>query len=168
MGEIEKTEKTEWQYASWVSKLGKWAWIILILQSIISIIVQLILLSMAITAWEASRPYYDLLGLPMPPLLIGGFIWSLICAIIVLVVSFVIIKPKFSKPCGDKDWDALFEWTLTLGNFRIPWMLIWGIILTPFSWYYLAEVVVLIPAIMLLFVGPKEYNWFSEEKKAEK
>ena len=165
MGE---TEKTEWQYASWVSQLGKWAWIILILQAIISIIVELFWLSVTLAAWESLRPYYNLMGLPMPPMPIGGFIWPLIGAIILLAVSIVIIKPKFSKPCGDKDWDALFEWTLTLGNFRIPWMLIWGIILELFSWYYWAGLSVLVPAVMLIFMGPKEYNWSSEEKKAEK
>ena len=160
MGE---TKKIEWQYASWVSTLGKWAWIILILQSIISIIFALIGLSTTIALWEASRPYYDLLGLPMPPMPIGGFIWSLIGVIIILAVSFVIIKPKFSKPCGDKDWDSLYDWTLALGNFRIPWMLIWGIVLELFSWYYVAGLVVLLPAIMLLFFGPKEYKWSKEE-----
>ena len=165
MGE---TKKTEWQYASWVSTLGKWAWVILILQAIISIMVELFWLSTTLAAWEASRPYYVLLGLPMPPMPIGGFIWSLIGAIILLAVSFIIIKPKFSKPCGDKDWDSLYDWTLALGNFRIPWMLIWGIVLELFSWYYVAGLVVLLPAIMLLFAGPKEYNWSSEEKKAEK
>ena len=124
-------------------------------------------MSTAIAAWESLRPYYESMGWPMPPLPIGGYIWSFIGAIILLAVSFVIIKPKFSKPCGNKDWDALFEWTLTLGNIRIPWMLIWGIILEIFSWYYLAGLVVLLPAVMLIFVGPKEYNWSSEEKKAE-
>ena len=156
MGE---TEKTEWQYASWVSTLGKWAWIILILQSIISIIFALIGLSTTIAVWEASRPYYDLLGLPMPPIPIGGFIWSLIGVIIILAVSFVIIKPKFSKPCGEKDWEALYGWTLKLGGAKVPWMFIWGIIYVIFGWYNFPAIFILLPAIMLIFAGPRKYEW---------
>jgi len=151
--------KPEWQHASWVSLLGKWAWIILILNAIVSIIIQLIFLPGIIAAWEALRPYYEALTIPMPPLPIGGLIWEIIAAIITIFISFVIIRPKFSNKCASKDWEALYGWTLNLGGLKIPWMLIWGIILEVFSWYYWAGLVILIPAIVLLFMGPRTYNW---------
>lgn len=158
--------ESEWQHASWVSSLGKWAWIILILWGIISIILNLILILPTIALWEYARSLWVLAfpGTPYTvPHPIVELIWPIIGAIILLAVSFIIIRPKFSKPCGNKDWDALYSWTLKLGGFNIPWMLIWGIILELFSWYYVGGLVVLIPAVMLLFVGPKEYKW-SEEK----
>ena len=158
MSEKPQTEK-EWQHASWVSLLGKWAWIILIANALLSILFQLIFLPGIITAWEALRPYYEALLLPMPPLPIGGLIWKIIAAVITIFISFAIIKPKFSSKCASKDWEALYGWTLTLGGLKIPWMLIWGIILEVFSWYYWAGLVILIPAIMLIFMGPRAYKW---------
>ena len=146
-----------WQHASWVSPLGKWAWIIIIVIAIISLIVNILLIPPAVAAWEALREYYEFLGQPMPLIPIGGFIWEIIADIIAILISFAIIRPKFSNKCASQDWDALYDWTLTLGNFKIPWMLIWGIILEVFGWW--AGLSVLIPALMLIFLGPKPYNW---------
>ena len=152
MGEIEKeTEKTEWQYASWVSQLGKWAWIIGILNGVIGL---LYIFGTSFIYW-----WY--------PSYLVTQIWNIIIIIIGMVISFLIIKPKFSKPCGEKDWDALYGWVLNLGGFNVPWMLIWGILLLYFGWWSWGAFAVLIPAVMLLFAGPKEYNWSSEEKKIE-
>jgi hypothetical protein len=147
--------ESEWQHASWVSTLGKWAWVIGIINGLFGIlwaIYQFIVLT-AFWAW-----------LP------GGYvptteIWNIIVSIIGIVISFLVIKPKFSKPCGEKDWDALYGWVLNLGGFNIPWMLIWGILLLYFGWWSWGAYAVLIPAIVLLFAGPKEFNWSSEEKK---
>ena len=59
----------------------------------------------------------------------------------------------------DDDWDSLYEWVLELGSLRLPWMLIWGAIISGFGWYGWAGALILIPAIMLLFFGPQEYEW---------
>jgi len=140
--------ESEWQHASWVSSLGKWAWVIGVLNGIIGI---LYYVGLSFIYW-----YY--------PFYLVSQIWNIILAIIGIAISFLVIKPKFSKPCGEKDWDALYGWVLNLGGFNIPWMLIWGIILVYFGWWSWAAYAVLIPAIVLLFAGPKEYNWSSEEK----
>ena len=155
MGE---TEKTEWQYASWVSQLGKWAWIIGIINGLVGILwgSYLIIVWLSILAWFP--------GAYVPT----EAIWWIIASILGIVISLLIIRPKFSKPCGEKDWDALYGWVLNLGGFNVPWMFIWGLLLFIFGWYGWAGLAVLIPAVMLIFVGPKEYNWSSGEKKAEK
>ena len=150
--------ESEWQHASWVSTLGKWAWVIGIINGLFGIlwyIYQFIVLSAA-WAW--------LPGAYVPT----TEIWNIIVSIIGIAISFLVIKPKFSKPCGEKDWDALYGWVLNLGGFNVPWMLIWGILLLYFGWWSWGGYAVLIPAIVLLFAGPKEYNWTSGEKKVEK
>ena len=133
--------KPEWQHTSLVSGLGKWAWIAGLINGIIEMIFGIYLLA-----------------------LFGGFgsltgVGYIIGAIILIFVSFAIIKPKFSSKCAEKDWEALYGWTLALGGTKIPWMLIWGIIFTLFSWYYWGGIFVLLPAILLLFTGPRPYNW---------
>ena len=144
--------ESEWQHTSWVSSLGKWAWIIGVLNGVLGILY--IAINSFILWWY---PFYW-----------GSQIWNIILIIIGIAISFLVIKPKFSKPCEEKDWDALYGWVLNLGGFNIPWMLIWGILLLYFGWWSWAGYAVLIPAVVLLFAGPKEYNWSSEEKKAEK
>jgi len=155
MGE---TEEIEWQHASWVSTLGKWAWIIGILNGLAGILWSLYQIIVLSVAWAWPPGAY----VPTTE------IWWIIASIVGIVISLLIIRPKFSKPCSEKDWDALYGWVLNLGGFNIPWMFIWGLLLFPFGWYGWGGFAVLIPAVMLVFAGPKEYNWSSGEKKAEK
>jgi hypothetical protein len=148
-----------WKHASLVSTIGKWAWIIVILNGILQIIVPLIDYAVRAIAWSLVLPY---------PLLIGFTeIWDIISGVIVIVIGFFIIKPQFSAKCVDQDWDGLLDWVLVLGTFRVPWMLIWGIVLLIFDWYFWAAAVILIPAALLLFAGPKEFKWSTEETKSK-
>jgi len=144
--------ESEWQHASWVSALGKWAWIVIILIDIIGIIWSLYSL-ITLIAWLGV---FGLAGS-------GASAWNLFASIIGILLALFVIRPKFSKPCGEKDWDALYGWVLKLGGFNFPWMLIWGLLLFLFGWYGLGALFVLVPAVMLLFAGPKEYEW-SEDK----
>jgi len=139
--------KPEWQYASLVSGLGKWAWIFGLINGIIEIIVALFTIGSGIA--------FGIYGVG----LIGTGVWYLIGAVILIFISFAIIRPKFSNKCAEKDWEALYGWVLNLGGTKIPWMLIWGVIFTVFSWYYWGGLFVLLPAILLLFMGPRAYNW---------
>jgi len=148
-------EESEWEHASWVSQLGKWAWIIGLLNGLIGLVWSLISLIPLI-------PYWVYLG----PFSIAPVIWNIIASIVGIFIALIIIRPKFSKPCGEKDWDALYGWVLKLGGLNVPWMLIWGILMELFGWYGWGGLAVLLPAVMLLFLGPKEYNW--TEEKAEK
>jgi hypothetical protein len=140
----------EWQHASWVSTLGKLAWIFGLINGIIDLVWGIGFLAYWFPIYSIS-PYLSF-GL-------GIYVWNIIGGIIMILLSLIIIRPKFSKPCGNKDWDALYNWTLKLGSLRLPWMLIWGVVFAIFSWYYWAAVFILLPAIMLLFVGPKKYDW---------
>jgi hypothetical protein len=131
----------EWKHESWVSFVGMIAWIIGIISGVISII------------W----------GIATVPLVILGFgspIWLIISGIIAVLISFFIIFPMFSIKCQKKDWDSLLEWVLPIGNIRFPWMLLWGIILEIFTWW--GGLFVIIPAAVLLFAGPKKYEWTTE------
>ena len=145
--------ETEWQHASWVSLVGKWAWVIGILNGLFGIIWALYQIIVLTAVWALLPGAY----VPTTE------IWWIIASIGGIVISLLIIRPKFSNPCGAKDWDALYGWVLNLGGLNIPWMFIWGLLLFVFGWYGWAGLAVLIPAVMLLFLGPKEYKW-SEEK----
>ena len=140
--------ESEWQHASWVSTLGKWAWVIGILNGLLGIVTSLYIIVIT--------------GLIFP-FNIASQVWNTIASLIGIVIALLIIRPKFSNPCGAKDWDALYNWTLKFGGAKVPWMFIWGILLFMFGWYGWAGLAVLIPAVMLIFAGPKEYKW-SEEK----
>ena len=145
--------ESEWQHASWVSTLGKYAWIIIVLIDLIGILVSLFVL--------------------IPLFILGGIYgfaasgassWNIFASIIGIIIALLVIRPKFSNPCGEKDWDALYSWVLKLGGLNIPWMFIWVFLLFIFGWYgWGVALTVLLPAFMLIFMGPKEYKW-SEEK----
>jgi hypothetical protein len=150
----------EWKYASIVSTIGKWAWIIVILNGIIKIIDPLIRYAISAVQWSLIFP-----SIPYPVSIGFTGIWNIISGVIVILIGFFIIKPQFSKRCTERDWDGLLDWVIVLGTFRVPWMLIWGIILLIFDWYVWAGAIILIPAALLLFAGPKEYQWSTEESK---
>ncbi len=142
----------EWKHASWVSTLGKWAWIIVIINGIIEIIYYIVLIA-EVAALNATLP--PELQIPIP----FWNIWSLIWGVIIILIGYIIIRPKFSEKCAAKDWDALYNWFLSIGDFKIPWMLIWGIIVEIFSLWWWGGLVILIPAFVLIFAGPKPYDW---------
>jgi hypothetical protein len=154
--------ETEWKHAGWVSGLGKWAWIILFVLGILGIVFNLVGALALIPSWEAARNLW-LIAFPGVPYTvphpIAGIIWPLIGGIISIILALFIIKPKFSKPCGEKDWEALYGWTLKLGGANIPWMFIWGIVYAIFGWYNFPAIFILLPAIMLIWMGPRKYNW---------
>lgn len=155
-------EETEWKHAGWVSGLGKWAWIILFVLAIFHIIFGIAGSITAIAAWQNLKAAWDIInpGVPYPVAMpIGGLIWNIIGAAISLIVALFIIRPKFSKPCGEKDWEALYGWTLKLGSLKIPWMFIWGIVYAIFGWYSWPAIFILLPACMIIFAGPRKYEW---------
>ena len=151
--------ETEWKHAGWVSGIGKWAWIVLLVSGIGGILYGLAVTLPLLVTWEYYRALYASLAIPYTdPMPIGGLIWNLMGGIVSIVFALFIIRPKFSKPCGAKDWEALYGWTLKLGA-NIPWMLIWGIVLAIFGWWFWPAAFVLIPTFMLIFAGPRKYEW---------
>lgn len=141
---------SEWSHASWVSALGKWAWVIGLINGVLGIIWGLYSAILA-----AAIPY----GLGAS--LVGWGIWTIIGGILTALISVIIILPKFSSKCAAKDWDSLYAWTLKFGSIKIPWMLIWGIVLEIFSWWWWGGVGIILPALFLIFAGPKPYDWKS-------
>lgn len=146
-----KKKPGSWQYASLVSILGRWAWIFGIINGIIELIDALASIGVGLAIQAIDYPY--------SPYFITYEIWYIIGAIILIFISVAIIRPKFSDKCAVKDWESLYNWVLTLGKTNIPWMLIWGIIFTVFSWWYWGGIFVLMPALLLIFMGPREYKW---------
>jgi hypothetical protein len=143
----EEVKSGEWKHASWVSFLGMIAWIIGIISGVINIIWGFVgIIPLAILP----------LGLGLP--FMGLFIWLIISGIIAILVSFFIILPKFSTKCSKKDWDLLLNWRMDIGGLKFPWMLFWGIVLEIFG-YGWGGFAVIIPALVLIFFGPRKYEW---------
>lgn len=154
--------ETEWKHAGWVSGLGKWAWIILFVIGIVGLLIAIVGAIILIPAWESAKALWEI-TFPLTPYTVPhpivANLWNIIGGIVSIVIAFIIIKPKFSKPCGEKDWEALYGWSLKLGSLKVPWMFIWGIVYAIFGWYTWPAVLILLPAIMLIFVGPRKYEW---------
>ena len=158
--------ESEWKHAGWVSGMGKWAWILLFILPILGILVSLATIIPLLTLWQNAKTAWELAfpGTPyIVPMPLGTLGWTIISGIISIVISLFILRPKFSKPCGAKDWEALYGWTLKLGGSNVPWMFIWGIIYGIFGWYSWPAIFILLPAIMLIWFGPRKYD-FNEEK----
>ncbi len=144
----EPKKKSDWKkYESFVSTLGKWAWIIILINAFSTFI-----FGIWVLAWEGIFWW----------LWAGGVaygIWLIACAVLIAFLAFFIVKPRFSDKCASKDWDYIFNDVLVIGNARIPWMLIIGIILEIFGLWGWGGLAVLIPMIILLAAGPKPYKW---------
>ncbi len=139
----------EWKHASWVSTLGKWAWVIGIISGIIELFLGIY--GVIIIGTATAVLGIGIFG-------IGNSIWYIISGIITVLISFVIIKPKFSDKCANKDWDNLYNWVLIIGKARIPWMLLWGIIIEIFGFGW-GGIPIIVCSLVLLFAGPKPYEW---------
>ncbi|MGB5910280.1 MAG: hypothetical protein WBH31_03690 [Promethearchaeia archaeon] len=147
-------ESTGWKHESLASGMGKWAWIVVLINGIIDVSYYAWVLFVNI-AWNATMPSYLHRPLFFP-------IWSMLWGVVIIIIAVAIIKPKFSNKCAAKDWDALYDWVLNLGKLRMPWMLVWGVIITIFGMWGWAGILILVPAFLLLFAGPKKYNWKKE------
>ncbi len=156
------------EHENLVSTLGKWAWIIGIINGLIYIIYGLWALywysvasstatAFGVTAYMANDLAY----------LSATAIWYIIAGLITIGISIIFIRPRFSVKCAAKDWNYLLNDVLVLGSTRIPWMLIWGIIMEILGQWW-GGLPILIPAFILIFAGPKEYQWKVKAKPAKK
>ncbi|TFF92075.1 MAG: hypothetical protein EU543_05855 [Promethearchaeota archaeon] len=141
-----------------VTWIGKLAWIILLVAAILEVVFAIVNIArqVATNARLASLiPSYT------PTYRLGFPIWQIIGGIISILFCIIIVRPRFSKKCGDQDWDFLLNDVLKLGNFRFPWMFVWAIIATIFGWYW-GGAAIWFPAIILVVAGPKPYKWTEE------
>ncbi|MHA2281828.1 MAG: hypothetical protein ACXAC5_13375 [Promethearchaeota archaeon] len=137
----------EWKHAGWVSIVGMLAWIVGILSGVVNIILGLVGIgTLGIAPFGLGAAF-------MAP-----FIWQIISGSIAILISLFIILPKFSLKCSKKDWDSLLNWVWKLGNIRLPWMLVWGVLVGIFGWGY-GGVLIIVPALVLIFAYPTKYEW---------
>ncbi|UYP45937.1 hypothetical protein NEF87_002222 [Candidatus Lokiarchaeum ossiferum] len=120
-----------------ISLAGKLSWILIVLNIIVSIIVAAVNL--------AEYGY------------VGAFVWAIIGGAISLALAGIFIKP-FAIMCGKKDWEGLINDVWKFGKYRVPKMLVLGIILEIFTdgW---GGLLVLIPAVLILILGPVKHQW---------
>ena len=143
--------------------LGKIAWIVVLIEGILFIIwgILYLVVMVALAAATAQIPgaaaaiaadvaYYTIWGWLY---IIGG--------ILGIIFSVALVKPRFSDKWSDKDYDYLLNDVVKIGSLRIPLFLIIGIILEILmSWW--GGLIILIPLLFLIFMGPKEYKWKEE------
>ncbi|TFF99871.1 MAG: hypothetical protein EU541_03840 [Promethearchaeota archaeon] len=148
-----KTSDT-WDSLKDIAKIiGTWAWLIGLINGSIGVLVGLVNL---ITAGIFS----GITGLSFSTLITTStYVWYIIGGAVTIVLSLVIVLPRFSNKCKNEDWEFLLNDVLVLGSFRFPLMLLWGALLSIFGFYVWGGVGVLVPAFMLLFAGPEPYEW---------
>lgn len=139
--------------------LGKIAWIVLLIEAIIFIIIAIyylvVLATLAAAAEAAGATPYVAADL-MYYTIYGWFF--LIGAILAAIFAVAFVKPRFSNKWAEKDYDYLLNDVVKIGNLRIPLFLILGIILEIFlAWW--GGLIILVPLLILIFAGPKEYKW---------
>lgn len=139
------------KYEKVASEFGKWAWIIGLISGTIYFF-----LGIWGFVWES---YWSAVTDSFSYSVLDN-IWNIISGAITTVVSIVVVKPRFSDKCADMDWDFLLNDTLKLGSIKIPWMFVWAAIMEIFGHWW-AGVAIIVPTILLVFVGAKPYNWKS-------
>ena len=159
MNEVKKEKKQgdSWDsvkgFAIW---LGTYGWIFLLITGIIYIIVGFIYLTGA-AIYGGFLPASD-----VATLAISGVFYT-IGGILTIIFTVGFVKPRFSNKWKEEDYDYLLNDVVKIGKARIPLMLIIGIILEIFlsGW---GGLIILVPLLLLIFMGPIEYKWTEEEK----
>jgi hypothetical protein len=121
--------------AEYIPKIGRFAWLLMIIHSVLALIVLLI-------TRDAGR-----------------IAWVLIQIGVSIVFALIYVLPSFSKKCEAKDYDFLLNDVIVLGTIRIPKMFLFGIIVEIFTDAWGGSILMFI-AIMLIFFSPKApFNW---------
>ncbi|TFF85200.1 MAG: hypothetical protein EU551_04485 [Promethearchaeota archaeon] len=142
--------------------LGKIAWIVLLIEAIIFVILAIYYLVVlaAVSAAAAEAGVYSYIAADLAFYTIYGWFY-LIGAILAVIFAIAFVRPRFSKKWADKDYDYLLNDVIKIGSVRIPLFLIIGIILEIFlAWW--GGLIILVPLLILIFAGPKEYKWKEE------
>lgn len=142
--------------------LGKIAWIVELIIGILFIIVGIYyLVVMAVVAAAAQEAgVYSYVAADIAYYTIYGWLY-IIGGILGIIFAVALVKPRFSDKWADKDYDYLLNDVVKIGSVRIPLFLIIGIILEILlSW--VGGLIILIPLLILIFAGPKEYKWKEE------
>ena len=119
-----------------ISFLGKFSWIILAIIAIGLIIA-------AIVSFIASGFFAG--------------IWNLISVAMMAYLVWTYGK-IYAQKCKEKDWSFLVNDVLVIGSFQMPKMLAYGIVISIFT-YGTAIILIVAPALLIIFMGPEEFNW---------
>jgi hypothetical protein len=163
MNEVKTEKKEKKQGDSWDSVkgfavwLGTYGWIFLLITGIVYIIVGFIYFTGA-AIWGPYLPASNVATLAL------SGVFYVIGGILTIIFTVIFVKPRFSNKWAEEDYDYLLNDVVTIGKTRIPLMLIIGIILEILlsGW---GGLIIIVPLLLLIFMGPKEYKWTEEEKK---
>ena len=161
-----KPETKEKKSSSWdsvegfASFLGKIAWIVLLIEGIIVIfwgIWGLSWVAVAASIEAEAAAYGVTTGINLAYYRVM-YTMYIIGGIVAIIVAIFLVRPRFSDKWGVGDYDYLLNDVVKIGNIRIPLMLIIGIILEILlnGW---GGLIILIPLLLLIFMGPKKYKW---------
>ena len=64
----------------------------------------------------------------------------------------------YAQKCKEKDWSFLVNDVLVIGSVQIPKMLAYGILICIFT-YGTGIVLVVLPALLTMFMGPEEFSF---------
>jgi hypothetical protein len=159
------TTESQWESEKgWVITLGTWAWLFSLANGIVYIIWGIVILFVQTGVQTATTPFIPYLPSTVSTVWYSSRatgIYYLIGGSFNIIFSIAVVKFKFSNKVKERDWDFLYdEHILKLGSVRFPLMLLWGILLAAFG-YGWGGVLVLVVVFMLLFAGPREYQWKS-------
>ena len=127
---------------------GKFSWILVII-NVIAYIITAIANFVAIAAAVAA-------DIPLPIPVITP-VWYLIGAVASVAFSIIFVLP-FSKRVANREWHFLVNDVIIIGNIRVPKMIIIGIIVEIFGQGW-GGLFVLLPAILICFLGPAYMQW---------
>jgi hypothetical protein len=139
--------------------LGKIAWIILLIEGIIFLIwgiYYLYWVSVA-AAYAEAAGVAGYVAADIAYLTFYAWMY-IIGAILAIIIAVALVKPRFSNKWAKKDYDYLLNDVVKIGNLRIPLFLILGIILEIFLAFW-GGLIIIVPLLILIFAGPKEYKW---------
>jgi hypothetical protein len=139
--------------------LGKWAWIILLIEGIIFIFwgIYYLYWVAVISATAEAAGVTAYVAADIATLTLYGWMY-IIGGILGIIFAVALVKPRFSNKWADKDYDYLLNDVVKIGSLRIPLFLIIGIILEILmSWW--GGLIIIIPLLLLILMGPKEYKW---------
>jgi len=159
----EKKKSSSWENVEgFATFLGKIAWIILLVEGLIFIFwgiwgLSLVGAGAAVAGATGTTQYVA------ADLAYYTFIYTLdvIGGIITIIVAIILVRPRFSNKWAEQDYDYLLDDVLEIGSVRIPKFLIIGIVIEILTNFW-GGLVILIPLLLLIFMGPKEYNWKAE------
>ena len=139
--------------------LGKIAWIILLIEGIIFIFwgIYYLYWVTVVTAAAEAAGVLGYVAADIATLTIYGYLY-IIGGILAIIIGVALVKPRFSNKWADKDYDYLLNDVIKIGSLRIPLMLILGIILEIFLAFW-GGLIIIIPLLLLILLGPKEYKW---------